>query len=282
MTTALIKQEIRLPEMFSVTAEAEAERNKLAERSQEIVAVTTAPEQNSAVEASRNLRSYVKDVETTRKALTEPLLHAQRLLKSLTDDHIAPLLVQQTRIEYLVTGFQISERRRVEEEEKKRREEIERLEDERQAAERKARDEIAQLYEAKAEAAQWASQEAAKAKNAKQRAAFAEGEKRRLAEEEIRMLIASQALAEAEHAKAASTAAIMAPLPEAQKARGVATKRELRVEVTDIHALYRSRPDLVRLEANIAGIKATCVPEMPNLPDGLKLWWEMKTSTRAW
>lgn len=64
------------------------------------------------------------------------------------------------------------------------------------------------------------------------------------------------------------------PLP---KARGQRNHESLRWEVTDIDALYRARPDLCRLEPKASAIQALCIPEMPNLPPGLKLWWEKKT-----
>lgn len=128
MTNALIRQVIELPPQFSVTAESEQERNELALRGREILSVTTSTEQNSAVEAARDLRSYVKGVEIMRKALTDPLLTAQRRLKALADDHCAPLIDEQGRIENLVSRYQEAERKRVAEEEAKRRVEIERLE----------------------------------------------------------------------------------------------------------------------------------------------------------
>lgn len=75
-------------------------------------------------------------------------------------------------------------------------------------------------------------------------------------------------------------AAVRAPLPEAQKIGGMSTRRVMRVEVTDLHALYKAAPNLVRLEANLAAIKATCFPEHP-VP-GLKLTWDEVVNTRKW
>ena len=62
------------------------------------------------------------------------------------------------------------------------------------------------------------------------------------------------------------------PPPVAAKSKGQQVRREMKVEVTDIRALYAARPDLCKIEVNLAGVKSTCVPEMP-IP-GLKLWWE--------
>ena len=84
----------------------------------------------------------------------------------------------------------------------------------------------------------------------------------------------------AEAATAQLEAVVRAPMPEAAKISGMSTRRVMRVEVTDLHALYKAAPHLVRLEANLAAIKATCFPEHP-VP-GLKLTWEDATTTRRW
>ena len=69
---------------------------------------------------------------------------------------------------------------------------------------------------------------------------------------------------------------IAAPLPTMQRSKGQSVQQVLKWEVTDIKALAAARPDLVRMEPNAAGIKSTCVPEMP-VP-GLRLWWEDKAT----
>jgi chemotaxis protein histidine kinase CheA len=84
----------------------------------------------------------------------------------------------------------------------------------------------------------------------------------------------------AESATATLEAAVRAPLPEPVKVAGMSTRRVMRVEVTDIHALYKAAPHLVRLEANLAAIKSTCFPEHP-VP-GLRLTYEEATTTRRW
>lgn len=237
---ALIKETIHLPAHYSVTAEAEEDRNQLALRSIEIKSVANAAENQTAADVVREIRSYVKSVEAVRQTLTKPLLEGQRLLKSLADDHCGPLLAEQKRIEGLAVAFARAEARRVQREE-----------EERQAAFRKAEAERIALEE-----------------KARQLAAKANTEKQQIA-----AIKAGQA-AEAAEAKVAQV--IAAPMPTANRVKGQQVRKELKVEVTDIHALYAARPDLVRLEPNLVGIKATLVPESPNLPPGLKLWWEDK------
>jgi len=108
----------------------------------------------------------------------------------------------------------------------------------------------------------------------------AEDEARRLATasdapEDIK---AAQELSAA--ATASVEAALYAPKPEAVKVGGMVTKREMRIEVIDMHKVYQHNATLVKLELNRAAVKATCFPEHP-VP-GLKLWWEDSTSTRKW
>ncbi len=104
-----------------------------------IKAVTSAELNEVAGQVVREIRTYIKSVEAMRQTLTKPLLDGQRLLKSLADDHLAPLIEQQKRIEKLATNFLESEQRRVEAEERERRESFLKAEQERIALEEKAR-----------------------------------------------------------------------------------------------------------------------------------------------
>lgn len=242
----LIKQKITLPSLFGITSDVEEKRNELILASKEVTAITNPAEQENAVIAAREIRTWLKKVEAARVKLTKPLLDTQRQLKALADDHCAPLLEEQKRVERLVTAFQEAEQRRVAEEERKRREAYEKAEQERIAAEEAAR-------------------KAAEKVNTDKQLATA------LKKEEI----ATAAAAKVQDILAA-------PMPEARKATGAATREVLRWEVTDLNALVKARPDLCKIEPKASAIQATCVPGMPNLPPGLKLWWEKQTSIRSY
>lgn len=236
----LVKETINLPALYSVTAEAEEQRNQIALRGVAVTAVASAADNEAAGAVVRDIRAYVKSVETMRQTLTKPLLEGQRLLKALADDHCAPLIAEQKRIEGLAVAFAQAEARRVAREEEERQAAFRKAEAERIAAEEKAR----KLAE--------------KANTEKQQ-------------------VAAIRAAQAAEAKAAEVAQVIAaPMPTVAKTKGQQIRRELRVEVTDIRALAAARPDLVKMEPNLVGIKATLVPESPNLPPGLKLWWEDK------
>jgi len=238
----LIKQEITLPPLFGVTEEAESSRNDLVLRAVTNAIVTNPVEQNSAVDAARDIRGMLRDVEDTRTALKKPLLDAGRLLDSLAKDFTAPLSAELGRIERLVTDFQQVEDRRVALAEQQRREDYERLAVERLAAEDMARAASASMQnESDLDRALWV---------------------------ELKMLRANETL----------QALITAPPPEKARATGASTRRVVRWEVLDVRALYAARPELCTLEAKASAINATCFPEMPVA--GLRLWWEDKTTIR--
>ena len=235
----LIKETIKLPVQYSINGDAEDKRNELALAAIEVKAITCAKENEQAAVAVRSIRDYLKSVEATRQLLTKPLLDAQRLIKSLADDHCAPLLAEQQRIERLAIAFSQAEARRVVEEERKRQEAFLKAEAVRMEAERKAE-----------EARQAALKKNATAKDV--RTADKLEAKAIVAEEKVQAVIA-------------------APPPEVARSKGQQTKKVLRFEVTDLAALVKARPDLCKIEAKPSAINSVCTPEMPNPPPWLKL-----------
>lgn len=207
MSLNLLKSPVPVLPILSISSEAEDNRNELALAALKVQSIATADDNEIARNIAVEIRNYLKSVESTRTTLTKPLLDSQRQLKRLSDDHIAPLTVELSRLERLATTFLQAEQARV-------------------AAELKARLELAA--------------------EAKTQADFD--------------TISNEAM------------------PVMDKAQGQQMRKKLCWEVTDIRALAAARPDLVRMEPNAAGIQATCIPEMPNLPAGLKLWWEDKAT----
>ena len=135
----LIKETIQLPDIFGSTSDVEDKRNELVLASRAVTAVTNATQQDAAVAAARDIRTWVKQVEAARVEITKPLLDAQRKIKTLADDHCAPLIEEQKRVERMVTSFQEAEARRVAAEEEARRVAFEKAEKARIEAEEKAR-----------------------------------------------------------------------------------------------------------------------------------------------
>lgn len=238
------KESLKLPTLLGVTAEAEEQRNEIALALAKVTKVTNANEQTQAVTAARDCQTYIKSVKDRGLEFRRPINDFVALVKKTEDDHLAPLLVEQDRIKKLCADFQEKEARRVAKEEMEQAEARAKVERERQALEEKAR--------------QAAIKAAAtgKANDEKKAAAI-------------------QAAAEA--AEQAAQAALMVPLPEKARDTGMSIKKVLKWEVTDIRALVAARPDLCNIEASGRAIQAVCIPEMPNKPPGLKLWWENQT-----
>lgn len=242
---SLIKETIKLPITYSVSGDAEDHRNELVLDGKAITTITTAAKNEEAGVIVREMRTYVKSVEDMRVILTKPLLEGQRLLKALADDHVAPLKDEIARIERTGLAFVQAERRRVEDEERKRQIAFQQAEQERIEAERKAQ----------AAAQKLADDESKRNANAAAKA-------------EVKVIAAEEKV----------QAIIAAPVPEVARVKGQQVKKTLKYEVTDIYALVKARPDLCKIEAKASAINATCTPEMPNSPPGLRLWWEESTT----
>lgn len=245
---SLIKETIKLPVTYSVSGGAEERRNELALRGRGITTITTAAANEEAGAVVREMRAYVKSVEDMRVILTKPLLDGQRLLKALADDHVGPLKDEITRIERTGFAFVQAERRRIEEEERKRQEAFAKAEQERVEAEQKAA----------AAARKLADDESKRNVNA-------------VAKAEVKVIAAEEKV----------QAIIAAPPPEVARVAGQKVRKTLKYEVTDINALVKARPELCKIEAKASAINATCTPEMPNPPPGLRLWWEESTTYGA-
>lgn len=140
---SLINEKINYlpPEKYSIAPEIEQARNAIALRGQSITAITTADLNKDAGKIVRDIRKYVKDVEASRVALTKPLLDGQRLLKSLADEHCAPLLAEQKRLEKMAICFLEGEQRRIESEKKRQQEEFDAAQRAKFAAQDAAQDE---------------------------------------------------------------------------------------------------------------------------------------------
>lgn len=238
--TSLISETVALPPTFSITYEATGARDEIALRAFFINEITDAAQNNAAREVAVEIRRYLKSVEAARTGLTKPLLDAQKAMKALADQHVAPLAQELVRLENLAADFLIADQRRV-------------------AREEAARQEAYQKAEAQRKALEAAAIAAAAAVTT---------------DAQLESAIKIEATAVA--AEVAVQQIIQAPQPRLDKASGQSLKKVLKYEVTDIRALAAARPDLVRIEPNCSGIQSTCIPEIP-VP-GLRLWWEMKAT----
>lgn len=245
---SLFKQSIKLPEVLGVNEVALQRQGTLLKPMLAVKKVTNAKEQELAVAAARDVQTYVKSVKDAGLTFRRPINDFVSLIKKTEDEHLAPLLQEQDRIKKLCADFQEKENRRIAAEEAAQREAYAKAEQERLELERKAN-------EAALKAA-----ESGKAKDMKK--ADELQNQAAAAEQTVQQILA-------------------VPLPEKAKPIGLGTRKVLRWEVTDINALVKARPDLCKIEPKASAINATCIPEMPNKPPGLKLWWENTATFRS-
>lgn len=278
--TTLISQPVPTIPRFDLSADAEQTRAELIATSGQFKLATTAAQANSLGEAARDIRSFVKSVRDIGLALRQPLNQATKRIKEIEDDYCGPLELEQKRLERVSLDWHQAEQRRVQEEERVRQVELQRLERERQAAEQLAREEADRIRLASEAAEREARAREAAITNEADLAKAVEQEAARKAEAARQQALADAAAEEARKASEASQAALRAPMPEARKIGGMPVKKTMKWEVTDIHALYKARPELVKLDPKPAAILSTCFPEQ-EVP-GLKLWWEEVASTRKW
>ena len=135
---------ILLPDVSgSVTIAADwfEQRDTMLASTAAIAAVTDAPTCDRAGEAIRRLAKAAKALEHQRKAITQPFLRAQRLIKAKADDALAPVAAETARLKALVAAY-AAERQRRAEAEARAAEEARRQEIERQLAQRQAEAEL--------------------------------------------------------------------------------------------------------------------------------------------
>lgn len=239
--TKFFKQfKLSIPDLLGVDAAAEEARNEIALRSASFKTVPkTAAEATALGEVARDIQTYTKQVRDFGLAARRPVNDFVALVKRTEDDHLAPLIAEKERIGPLLTRWHENEQKRVEAEER---------------AAQAERDRLAALQAEQERKAQEAAAKAA-----------ATG---KLADERKAEKLSLTAAATEEKLETA----LRAPEAVAVKPAGVAVKKVLRWEVTDINQLVKARPELCNIAPKASAIQAVCVPEMP-VP-GLRLWWE--------
>ena len=218
-------------------------RDKLLEGARFVTAVADASDQEIAVRLLRDMKEHLNGVESARKMVKAPVIAAGKMVDALAEKHSAPLQAEFNRVSSLVAAFQAQERARVAEEEEKRRQEVFRLENERRQA---------AILAQRAAAGMQTEADLAKA----------------LAAEEA-----------AKEATAVADQVIRAPLPAVIREEGMVMRKKLDFVVEDIHAVYRARPELVKLEPNRAVILSLCT--IKSVVPGLRFTEELKATVRA-
>jgi hypothetical protein len=209
------------------------QRNRLLKDAAEVQEITDRLDADSAVITLKEIRSFMKEVETARKEAKAPVDALAAKIQETSREVIGDLAAEESRLERLCGAYEAEQRRKAEEARRKAEEEARRI---REKADADAR--------------------------AAARAAETQEEASRKAEEIVSSGEDKVAEIKQELAKAAPAA----------KRPGMTLRTTVEFEVTDIGALYADNPALVKLEANTAAIKAI-IKANPNIKlNGLRHW----------
>jgi len=210
---------------ISILPEALTIRNEFIAAANEFRAITNIETRDSAVDLVRKAKAHVSAVEKTRKELSDPFLSLQREIKSIADGHSVPIIAEVKRLEKMVGAFNEEVRQKAAAEERRRQEELRQAEMDRLKAIKAAEDAAKLVDEAK------------------------DRESRKEA-------LRAQLAAEEKVDVAASINRQIAAAPVAQvSTAGGASRYEITVEVTDIHALYAAQSSCVKLTPDLVHIK---------------------------
>ena len=238
----------------SISPDAEAMKVSALSGAALVGRVSSASEQELAVNAQRELRRVLKFCEDSRVEIKAPVIDYGKRIDAAAKQFRADLEEEESRIVQLIADFQALEAARVRAAEAAKRLEEERIEHERQSEIRRIAEEEAaakRKLDAEAEAAAAKLREA---KNEEERIQAA------LATAEIER---QKALAQAEsHAKLDAInerfceQSAQLPTATAARAEGQVVKFDWEITVKDIWALARSHPMCVKIEPRLNEIKA--------------------------
>lgn len=219
-------------------------------------------ENEAATEALRQLGEIRKETEATRKALKAPYLDKCCKIDATAKEFLAEVIAEESRIKRATADYQSEILAQQREAERIRRAEQERIE-----AERRREQEAIAEAKAKAEA------DAKRATN--------EAERQRLeAEAKAKEAELARSLANQQQELAA-----LAPAPVAPRAAGQSAKVVWMHEVTDIWALARVHPGLVKIEPRkqeiTEVINAQAMSGLKPQIAGLRIWEDVAVSVRG-
>lgn len=223
---------IQAPEFtgtVTVLSEGEELKKQLLDLSTPIKTIADADHRDQAIKIAANIKGHLKRVEEARVEVKEPYLKMGKAIDAAAKDHAKALDAELERLNRLIAGFEQERIRKEQEEARARQAELERLKREADQAE-KDRQEKLNLVE-----------------NPKPGDGAAD-----MCDE----LDADLAAQQAEEAKKKLEQAQRAvPVPAIAKATGGSMRQEIDLEITDMAALYKAHPGLVKLTADIAAIK---------------------------
>jgi hypothetical protein len=224
----------------SATQAAFDKRDELALTCGTVKVVANAAQAEHAAATLREVKGFTRLIEDSRKVVKEPVLTLTKKIDGLAKELTEHLETEAARVSRLLGAYQLEQARIAREAQEKAYQEEQRLI--REAAAK--RDEI-----------ELSSRSAA------------------VSERRIDKL-------EAKTFDAIATVRAGAATIAAAKPVGISTRNVVKFEVTDVHALYAARPELVKLEPNAGVINAVLRGSPKASIPGLRVWEEAAAIVR--
>jgi hypothetical protein len=277
MTNSLIIAPTAPLPPISFTKEAEALKEQALEKGALIGKVTTPEQQRAAVAAQLAIAEVLKLAEHWRKAVKAPVLEYGRKIDTTAEDFVLEVKTEELRLALLVADFQALENAKVRAEEQRR------LARERELQDQRRQEEQTELASHRAEIDRLGLEQARLNKISTEEQS---DENRRQIELDRMELERQQQLAEAKslenldainarHCEAVAALPVAAPV----RVEGQRVEEAWEFEVTDIWALARAHPALVRIEPRNGEIKAALKSGAKIA--GIRAWQQTKASVRT-
>lgn len=252
---------------LSASEAARLQRDALLTLSRKGTSIKDAAGAERATAILRDIKAFTRSIEDGRKQAKSPILDLGKKVDSIATELTGELDLEAARISRLVGTFQQEQERIAAEARQRAFEEQERIRKEAEEKQRLADLEAKRIQDELAAKEQRARSDAGKARAAE------EAEKARLQAEKDRQTREM----EANHAAAQAARVV----PVVIKPAGIATRSEVKFEVTDIVALYEANAAFVLLSPNNAALKAALkqLPEGQTLP-GVRHWREAAVTVR--
>jgi len=253
---------------IQISIEGQRLSDELVQKADQIVEVKDDAQKTVALNLMKTMKGFLNTVEGARTDIKKPFLEMGKLIDGLAKKLSEPVQTKFNSIQVLVSKYEFQLQQ-----------EAERIRREQEAEQRRVEAEA----QAKLDAAE--KEFAAKVNNllAKRDAFPADSARWKAVDSQISMLYEHQGRTRESIAKVVeqrieetqATIALSAP----DKMKGQSNRNIPKVEIVDLHALYKARPELVDLSLKTTMVQALMREGVTELP-GLKLSWEFQVSVR--
>jgi len=240
---------------LSITEEALALKASALNNAGSISEVCSKETLDKAAAVVSNIKGLLKRLETSRTEIKRPVLDLGKRIDTVAQEYATELVLQANRLQASISAYY--------------REEAEKAE-----AQRKMIEALAEKRRLKAEAEARAAEEERRKLEAAARASADQEKAAALAKE------AAARQAEAEAARLKAEASAPAPVAAPARAEKMSVRKVWKHKVTNIHEVYRHKPELVNLEPRTNAILAEIRAGMTDCP-GLEIWAEEEVTIRS-